>query len=308
MGKHARVITWSSDDRYPKNRDGVLTQLQNQLETSAHYQPDLVCFTEESMLCCGDENWLENNALALKVFRDGARKLHSNLVCCLEEPSKEHPGRSYNTIYFIDRSGSILKKYRKRHITYRAIAKRGLSGNELVVCDLDIGRVGAMICFDLGWRDDWKALKDMGAELVVWSSAYGGGFLPNAYAAVHQYWVVTSVWDRDLSRIINPFGQEVAHSSQWECFAMADIDLGAELFHFDRHVTALLNIRRELGDKVEICIKDGDNIFMLSSKNPQWPLSRIKAHYGLRTYQEYLSISTQDNLDMLKKYPPEADL
>ena len=307
MGKRARVITWSSDNLYGTDRDSVLKQLREQLEASAHYSPDLVCFTEESMLLCGDENWLENNTLALEIFREGAKKLHSNVVCCLEEPSEKYPGRSYNTIYFIDRSGEILKKYRKRHITFRAIAKRGLSGRDLAVCDMDIGRVGAMICFDLGWREDWKALKDMGAELIVWSSAYHGGFLPNAYAAVHQYWVVTSVWNRAISRIINPFGEEVAHSSQWECFAMADIDLGAELFHFDHHNHVPTLLRRELGDRVEMTIKDGDNIFMLSSKDPQWPLSRIKAHYGLHTYGEYQDKSTRDNLEMLEKYPPERE-
>jgi len=307
MGKRARVITWSSDNLYGTDRDSVLKQLREQLEASAHYSPDLVCFTEESMLLCGDENWLENNTLALELFREGAKKLHSNVVCCLEEPSEKYPGRSYNTIYFIDRSGEILKKYRKRHITFRAIAKRGLSGRDLAVCDMDIGRVGAMICFDLGWRDDWKALKDMGAELIVWSSAYHGGFLPNAYAAVHQYWVVTSVWNRAISRIINPFGEEVAHSSQWESFAMADIDLGAELFHFDHHNHVPTLLRRELGDRVEMTIKDGDNIFMLSSKDPQWPLSRIKAHYGLHTYGEYQDKSTRDNLEMLEKYPPEEE-
>ena len=62
-----------------------------------------------------------------------------------------------------------------------------------------------------------------------------------------------------------------------------------------------------VGDKVEISIKDGDNIFMLSSKDPQWPLSRIKEHYNLITYQEYQDGSTRDNLAMLEKYPPEAE-
>lgn len=308
MGKRARVITWSSDNfAYGNDRDSILRQLRDQLAASSSYHPDLVCFTEESMLPCGDAGWEESNALALEIFRQGARDLGSNVVCCLEEPSVKYPGRSYNTVYFINRDGDILKKYRKRHITFRAIAKRGLSGRDLAVCDMDIGRVGAMICFDLGWREDWQKLKEMGAQLVVWSSAYQGGFLPNAYAAVHQYWVVTSCWNRAISRIIDPFGQEVAHSSRWECFAMADIDLGAELFHFDHHNDIPRQLRLELGDKVEISIKDGDNIFMLSSKDPQWPLSRIKEHYNLITYQEYQDGSTRDNLAMLEKYPPEAE-
>lgn len=305
MGKRAKVITWSSDDRYGAKRDAMLQQLRDQLEISAPYNPDLVCFTEEFMLNCGDENWQENNALALEIFRNGAKKLHTNVICCLEEPSKKYPGRSYNTIYFINRSGEILKKYRKRHITFRAIAKRGLSGSDLAVCDMDIGRVGAMICFDLCWRDDWKALKDMGAELVVWSSAYHGGFMPNAYAAVHQYWVVSSVWNRAISRIINPLGEEVARSCRRECFAMAEIDLGSELFHFDHHDNLPALLRRELGDKIEITIKDGDDVFMLSSRDPQWPISRIKTHYNMHTYGEYHEKSTRDNLEMLEKYPPE---
>ena len=107
MGKPARVITWSSDNfAYGNDRDSVLKQLRDQLASSAWYHPDLVCFTEESMLSCGDEGWVESNAMALEIFREGARSLGSNVVCCLEEPSRIYPGRSYNTVYFINRDGA----------------------------------------------------------------------------------------------------------------------------------------------------------------------------------------------------------
>jgi predicted amidohydrolase len=66
-----------------------------------------------------------------------------------------------------------------------------IPGNELPVFETDFGPVGILICFDIGWHETWRALAEKGAKMVVWQSAYDGGFLLNAYAALNVYYVVS---------------------------------------------------------------------------------------------------------------------
>lgn len=80
-----------------------------------------------------------------------------------------------------------------------------IPGDECPVFDTDFGRLGVQTCFDIGWRDGWKQLADQGAQLVVWSAAYDGGNLLNAYAALHMYYVVSTV-RTDHARIIDLTG------------------------------------------------------------------------------------------------------
>ena len=55
----------------------------------------------------------------------------------------------------------------RRNITPGAVAP--------TVMETDFGRMGLAICYDIGWPDLWTQLREQGAELVVWPSAYGGG-------------------------------------------------------------------------------------------------------------------------------------
>lgn len=309
MGKRAKILTWSTcNHKGLRTQEEMLQLLEQQMTESEKMQPDLICFSEEVLISGGDGKnpaWVQNNERALSMAREGARKMNTNIIICLEEPSVAYPGRSYNTTYIINRRGEILDKYRKRHITFRAIAGRGLTGERLVVCDTDIGRIGIMTCFDIGWRADWMKLAEMGAELIVWNSAYDGGFLLNAYAAVGMYHVVSSVWGNGRSRIIDPFGRDLAVSSRWDGLSCATVDLGAEIFHIDHHIEKLSKLRSFFGNRIVIKVMDGDNMFMLSSLDPDWPMERVKKEFGLMTYREYHEQSTRDNMQMLRKYPEE---
>ena len=108
----------------------ILHAVAEKLSDCAALHPDLICFPEEVLICGGDNgtpDWAAHNAAALAMFRAQAARLHANIVCGLEEPA-ELPGKRYNTAYFIDRTGAVIGRYRKRHLTYRA-ASFGLPGS-----------------------------------------------------------------------------------------------------------------------------------------------------------------------------------
>ena len=74
------------------------------------------------------------------------------------------------------------------------------------VFDLDIGRIGVLICFDIQWPKEWATLGEMGAEIVFWPSAYDGGFPLQARAWDHHYYVVSAV-KSTRARIIDITGE-----------------------------------------------------------------------------------------------------
>lgn len=301
---YAKIITFSSRGM-GRSQEEILISLERKLEEFRAIKADLLCFPEEVLLSAGDgnnPNWERNNLAALELMQRYAAELRTNIVTNLEEPSEEYPGKSYNTSFVINREGEIIGKYRKKWITFRAIGGHGLPGGRVVTADTDIGRIGLMTCFDIGWRGDWQTLSDMGAELVVWPSAYHGGNLLNAYAAVHMYYVVSSVWNAEC-RIIDPFGNDIAESTIWDPCAIGEVYPGSEIFHFDHHTTLIPQLRREYGERIHLRIDGRGNMFELASRDPELKVSDIKAKFGMSNYREYHAVSTADNIEYLGRYP-----
>ena len=64
----------------------------------------------------------------------------------------------FNTAFLVDRAGELAGTYRKIHL-YWPEEREGVSpGNELPVFDLDLGRVGIMICYDSWFPETAKLL------------------------------------------------------------------------------------------------------------------------------------------------------
>ena len=304
MGHSARVITFSAVCP-GKRQEQVLDLLRRQLNEAGNCSPYLLCFPEEVLIAGGDEanpRTTENNRTALELMQKSAREMHTNIVVGLMEPSDDYPGDFYNTAYVIGRGGDILGRYHKRHITFRGLPNHILPGGRVVTVDTDIGRIGLMICFDVGWREDGQTREEMGAEIVVWPAAYHGGNLLNAYAALHMYYVVSSVWN-GTSRVIDPLGNTEAESGQWVDSASSVIDPGAPIFHIDRHWQPLHEILAAYGERLHIRWDSPGNTFELASRDPSLPVGEVVRRYNLLTYRDYHTNSAADNAAVLRTHP-----
>jgi hypothetical protein len=101
-------------------------------------------------------------------------------------------------------------------------------GVEVHVGEVDEGEQKVLVGPDEG--EDGGS--DQGAELVVWPSAYDGGFALQAYAWLRQYYVASSV-RTEHSRIIDITRRILASTSRWHRVATETIDLEKERFHID---------------------------------------------------------------------------
>lgn len=111
-------------------------------------------------------------------FRDWAsgiaKKFNTNLVAG-SYPYVDKNGKIYNRSLVIDREGKIIGKYDKIHLFDAFNVRESdifTAGNELGIFDLDIGKIGVWICYDLRFPEIARALRARGADMFVVPAAF----------------------------------------------------------------------------------------------------------------------------------------
>jgi hypothetical protein len=199
-------------------------------------------------------------------------------------------GSVENSALVFSRDGNLAGRYSKVYPTIGECRTTGITpGAAPGIVDTDFGRLGLAICFDVGYPEYWRQLKEEGAELVVWPSAYDGGFSLQSYAWTHGYHIVSAV-RTPHAKVIDISGQVLASTSRWHRLATTTIDLEKELFHvavcLGQH-ERLFRLQEELGPRVTVRGFSEEHVVTVESNDPDWPLARIKERYGLLNFDEY---------------------
>ena len=288
MPRKARVVTSSfhrAGGSVEENRDFACWLA----DAAAAERADLLCLPETFLdIGIPRERRPTVEALdgpSLTALSERARRHGMWIVAPVSLPGAN--GRVLNSAVLLDRTGAVAGRYVKVHPTIpECDARRMTPGSEALVVETDIGRIGFAICYDIGWPAHWSALRDAGAEIVVWPSAYDGGFPLNAYAWTNGYHVVSAV-ATEHAKIIDPLGQELASTSRWARIAAATVDLDAEIFHIDDQVEKLARLQHDLGARVHVQSSTEAHLFRLSSQDETLPLAEIKQRYGLENFADY---------------------
>lgn len=161
--------------------DAKLKLALDHLETAGQKAVDVACLPEEfAGFKAEPVPGPTTNAVA-----ELARKHRMYVVC----PVREQAGdRQYNTAVLIDRQGKIAGYYRKVFVYWGENLHPSREG--VKAFDTDFGRVVLLTCFDLNFAELWQQADELGAEIVFWPSAYGGGSPLNAYATAFNYYIV----------------------------------------------------------------------------------------------------------------------
>lgn len=154
----------------------------------------------------------------------------------------------FNTSLLFGPDGTLLAAYRKRHLFDIDLPGRVtfsesswcLAGREVVVTDTAVGRVGQAICYDLRFPEQFRALAELGVELIAVPSAFTATtgrdhweVLLRARAIENQAYVVApNQWGRHgagietygRSIIIDPWGTPLAMAADGEGWIVAEMD------------------------------------------------------------------------------------
>jgi predicted amidohydrolase len=218
-----------------------------------------------------------------------ARKHRSYVVCPIY---RRAPGGRLNSSVLIDRTGAVVSVYDKvfPYWTEFDLQPPALPGREDVpVYEADFGKIGLAICYDAKFPEVFQRLRDKGAELVVWSSAYSGFSELQAFALLHHYTIVTSTLTGDsvVYDITGALLQDDKGSGD-VTVSRYTLDMDRMIYHYNFNLDKRDRLLREHGDDVRLAVDmPREEWFVLAAKRPGVSARQLAREYGLEELRAY---------------------
>lgn len=292
MNTRARIATLCQA-RYPATSvDQMRQHTLSLLSLAASQKSDLVCLPET---CVSPSVQLPLEQLAETVpgpTTDAAGRIARQHRCYVICPLVTwRDGAFLNSAIVIGRAGEIIGIYDKlQPVTsspdYTLFESGTMPGRHLPLFDLDFGRVGIQICFDAGFPQHWQRLADEGARAVFWCSAYNGGYPLQTYAALHGYYVISSV-RTDRAKVIDPCGTVLAETDAIKNVICRDINLDYALCHSDFNYGIPDRIAEKYGDRVDVRSHTDAGLFLVEPTDPSLTIAQLQQELGFETRQAY---------------------
>ncbi len=267
----------------------MLDQIFSILKDVMIYKPDIICLPEvfptknvEQKLGLSEK--VEISGKVLQIFSVFARQNRCYVVCPVYT-SEEN--KIYNSAVVFDRNGYRLGEYRKMHLPDDEI-KNGLTPGPLQppVFETDFGKIGIQICYDIEWDDGWTKLREQGAEIVFWPSAFAAGKMVNSKAWQHKYVVVSST-NKSTSKICDITGEVVVQTGIWDKNSFcAPVNLEKAFLHTWPYVEHFDEIRKKYGRKVRITTFHEEEWSIIESLSPDVFIADILKEFGLKTHEQ----------------------
>lgn len=162
-----------------------------------------------------------------------ARKYHAYVVPWDYYAGED--GKVRNSSYILDRDGNFVGRYCKCNLTASEQKKGLVHGTEYAVFDLDIGRIGIIICFDNYFPESVASLGNNGAQLVLYP-LYGDTLKPQwemklrTRAIDHSLYMASCqldpFWDVAYTGIVDPEGNVIDKLDKVNSYRVVDIEIG----------------------------------------------------------------------------------
>ena len=295
QGRRARLATVCQAGRMRKNIAESLPLMMELCDRALAQKPDLVCLPENFATASMDKAPLRERAEAfdgptLIAAAQRAKQHHCYIVCPV---LREESGKLLNSAVIFDRAGAVLGIYNKSHpvttsADYTVFEDGVMPGTtDIPVFDLDFGRVGIQICYDLGFPENWELLRKKGAQLVLWPSAYDGGTSLWSYAWLHHYYIMTSV-RAGQSRLVDPCGAVLAETQPDDGVIVRDVNLDYIVSHLDWNRSIPDKIKAKYGDRVDVRRPNlGCSHFIVEPVDPGLTVRALQQEFGFESSFQY---------------------
>jgi beta-ureidopropionase len=266
-------------DNYEYNIKTVL----NTLERTSSYSPDIICLPE--VFANHQSNPQAVPGPITHAFSNYAKKHACYVICSL---ISLRDNKKYNTSVLLNRKGAIVGMYDKIHPTEGECDSDITPGNpKPPVFKTDFGTIGIQICFDINWSNEWKSLREQGAEIVFWPATYPNPKLLSSYASLFGYYVVGTS-RIDPCYIYDGTGDLISKSGRYEGWAFASLNLEKIFCEIDFHVKKVKEIRKKYGRKVKIVYYHDSDWVTIESKSPDLTIKQLVDEYGLTSRWDYI--------------------
>lgn len=209
---------------------------------------------------------------------------------------------SQNRTEYIGRDGRIIGSYAKNHLT---IGEHNIAGfdysDRVDVVDLDFGRVGTAICFDLNFDELRLQYRNRGVELIVFSSEYHGGLMQNYWAYSLRSYFAGSIRPPAPSAIISPLGETIAESTNYYPHVTSRINLDYALIHLDGHWAKLAAMKSRYKEGVNIHDPGRLGSVLVTAESPELSIDDLIAEFELEPLDDYLNRARRNRVAALDR-------
>ena len=217
---------------------------------------------------------------------DFAKRVGCYVVCPIY--TKES-GRYYNSAVIIDRAGKPLGEYRKIHPTVSEMEKGITPGPiEPPVFKTDFGVIGVQICYDINWPDGWRRLRQAGAEMIFWPSAFCGGQMINAMAWMNKCSVISST-RFDPTKMCDITGEDIMSSGRARYWVCAPVNLEKAFIHGWPYWQRYNDVQKRYGRDVLIRHFPEEGWSVIESRSPDLKVADVLREFDIKTHEQHIA-------------------
>jgi len=214
-------------------------------------------------------------------------------------PNTEKPFR--NSVVYLGRKGEICGIYDKNHIMEEEYTESDAAyGDEAKLIKLDFGSVATAICFDLNFDELLYKYKMQKPDLIVFSSMYHGGLRQSQWAYMCRSYLVSSICNKK-SGIINPYGEEIASTTNYTSYVSAKVNLDYALCHIDYNREKFQEAKRKYRERLAIHDPGYVGSVMLSSEDPDINVKEIISEFEIELLDDYFDRAISHRMESLER-------
>ena len=219
-----------------KTIEGRINDILKRMENVYPFEPDVICLPETFQI-----SWVNEVAPLGDIAEDEtvpgpvtgrlaeiAKSHNCYIICPIITRKEDH---FYNSSILINRKGEIDGIYHKMHPTdTETIPEKYFTGGGTTpgtldppVFRTDFGTIGMQICFDAAWFDNWRLLRDKGAEIVFFPSQGPFGDTLMHHAWMNHYYIASATGED--ARILDISGDVIASDGEFARWVCAPVNL-----------------------------------------------------------------------------------
>jgi beta-ureidopropionase len=293
-GSHeVNIGTVSIMDISASSTPDMVNKVLGIMEEMLPYKPDIICLPEIFAFTHIDNLKYDIKDVAEKVpgpvvtpFLNFAAKNKCYVIC----PTYTlRQGNIYIAAVLIDRQGKVAGEYQKMRPAENEM-KMGIKPGKFKppVFQTDFGKIGIQICFDVKYDEGWDYLKEHGAQIIFWPSAYAAGQEISSRAWRHQVYIATST-QKDTSKICDLSGETIAHTGRWQRnWICAPVNLEKAFILAWPAVSLFPEILKKYGSKIRLNTFHEEEWTIIESLDPDVKVADILKEYNLKTMHAFL--------------------
>ena len=289
--RSATIGTVSIMDLTATSTQDMVQKVLKVMEGMLPYKPDIICLPEGFAYTN-----ISNNKYQVKEVAETAPgpvvtpflKFAAAHKCYIICPTyTRYEGNIYISAVLIDRQGRVVGEYHKIRPTEDEM-QAGVKPGKLdpPVFKTDFGTIGIQICFDVKYEDGWNSLKDKGAQIIFWPSAYASGQEISSRAWRHQVYIVTST-QKDTSKICDLTGDTIVQTGRWQRnWVCAPINLEKAFIHSWPAVMLFPEIQKKYGSRIALTTFSEEEWTIIESLDPGLKIAEVLKEFNLKTMHD----------------------